>query len=422
MNIKIVFDFHDVFVNAKESWLKAFMAFTNSKQIKQDCLSGIPTEEICKKHNLIYPKVEKQYQKLLKPISANIEFAKKLSKCYPLDIISLSEKQRLLKDLDKVRLTKYFKNIYSKPEVQNKLDFLRKVGSNYDWIVYFNHDLDTIEIYDNVVYVPIDLQGNLTQFKDISFTEHAKHKLLYNELSAYYMKAIANDTNLETSFIKNIFQRYFSKKTGKILDCCCGVGRHSYALAMEGFHIVGIDFSEKQIDTAKSIHSHKNINYFVQDARNIKLDHQKFDMAICMWTTYNYLSQERDLLKFIQGLYRHQKKGDILILDSKNIPRLEQRRVYKRTYESIQDKIIIELIINKFVMDNIQNSQYLYFIDDKGNKNFYFDEEFVRFYTVNEINKIAKDYYSVEEIYGDFDMSDYDKRHSNRFILVMRRK
>ena len=110
-----------------------------------------------------------------------------------------------------------------------------------------------------------------------------------------------------------------------------------------------------------------------------------------------------------------------MILDSKNIPRLNNRRVYKRN-NSINNGIEIELVVNKYIINNIQNSQYLYFIKDKDDKKFYFDDEFVRFYTLDEITKLVKEYYEVADVFGNFDFSSYDKKMSNRFIVVLRRK
>jgi hypothetical protein len=141
----------------------------------------------------------------------------------------LSRKDRLLKDIQKFNLSKYFTNIYSKPEVIDKKEFLREISHKYDWVVYFNHEIEKVKIFnDKIVYIPIDFQGNIKNFKDISFTEHAKKKLLYNELSDYYMLAIANNTELETDFVKKNFSKYLNKNKGTILDCCCGVGRHAF--------------------------------------------------------------------------------------------------------------------------------------------------------------------------------------------------
>ena len=127
-----------------------------------------------------------------------------------------------------------------------------------------------------------------------------------------------------------------------------------------------------------------------------------------MWTTYNYLSQKKDFKKFILSNYNHQNKGDILVLDSKNIPRLEPHRLYNRVTED--KNFIMEILINKYVTDNIQNSQYLLFINDNKKKKFFLDEELVRFYAIEELNSLMKGYYELVDIYGDFDMNKYDKK------------
>lgn len=95
----------------------------------------------------------------------------------------------------------------------------------------------------------------------------------------------------------------------------------------------------------------KNVDYKVMDVRNIDLPDKEYDMSICMWTTYNYLSLDNDFLDFIKSNYNHQKEKGILILDSKNIPKLEERRVYRRN-SIIKDKMTMELIINKYGINN----------------------------------------------------------------------
>ena len=135
--------------------------------------------------------------------------------------------------------------------------------------------------------------------------------------------------------------------------------------------------------------------------------------------TYNYLSLDSDLKKFIYQNYIHQKKDSILILDSKNIPKLDPHRLYHRYTE--KDNFNMEILINKYVSNNIQNSQYFLFINDNGIHKFFFDDEFVRFYTINELKNIISEYYEIVDIYGDFDMNEYIEESSNRFIVVLRR-
>lgn len=423
MNIKVFFDFHDVFVDAKSAWIKAFYELSNNKEIINDYNNKLSKKDICKKYSLDYSEVEELYRKYLTPIVDNIDFAKKLSESYKINILSMARKDRLLKDIDKFGLENIFDSILAKEDINyaTKEEYLNDISKNYDWIIYFNHDSAEVKRDNNIINLPVNLKGDLSQFKNMSFTEHAKNKLLYNDLSKYYMYAIANDTSYETDFLMNVYKQNGLPENGSVLDCCCGVGRHDYILANNGYNVTGIDISKEQIKNAKRIHSHENANYNVMDVRNINLPKKDYDMSICMWTTYNYLSQDEDFKSFLRSNYLHQHENSLLVLDSKNIPRLSNRRVYKRN-NSLKDDVEIELLVNKYILENIQNSQYLYFIKDHGKNNFYFDEEFVRFYKLNEIEQIAKDYYDVLNVYGDFDFSEYDKNNSNRFITVLKRK
>lgn len=418
MDIKIVFDFHDIFVDSANAWKNVFLNMSNDNNVINMYDNGISKKEICKIYKLDYKNAEEEYRKILKPIEKNIEFAKNISKIYSIDIVSMSRRDRLLRDMDKFKINSLFSNVYAKEEVKNRKNFLKQIAQDYDWLLFFNHEIDKIDIDDNVIYFPIDFQGDITKFKKISFTEHAKNKLIYNELSDIYLQSIANDTTEETDFLDNIFKKY--GKGNRVLDCCCGVGRHCRALAERGYEVTGIDISKKQIENAKKINGIKNTTYLNMDVRNIQLERKDFNVGMCMWTTYNYLSQNKDFKKFINGVYNHLCQGGIFVLDSKNIPSLNKNRIYKR--DNNTEELDLELLICKRIIENVQNSQYFYFIKRKGKNEFYMDEEFVRFYYINEIEEIVKKYFDIIEVYGDFDMSKYNQEKSRRFIVVLQRK
>lgn len=116
----------------------------------------------------------------------------------------------------------------------------------------------------------------------------------------------------------------------------------------------------------------------------------------------------KDLWKFLNAVYMHLREDGLLVLDSKNIPKLDKRRVYTR--ETKDGDLDVSLLINKYVVGNIQNSQYLYFINNGKESSFYYDDEFVRFYHLKEIEKIAKGKFEVVKVYGDFNQETYKKR------------
>ena len=183
----------------------------------------------------------------------------------------------------------------------------------------------------------------------------------------------------------------------------------------------GIDFSQSQIDNARQIHNHLRVSYDVMDIRNICLN-QTFDAAICMWTTYNYLSVSKELRMFIEGVWNHLKDGGLLVLDSKNIPALDMKRVYHR--DSIADDgTKISLLINKDIENNTQNSVYMYFITNPDDERLFFcDYEHVRFYSEMELVDIVGDLFEIIAVYGDFMASEYKEATSERFIVVLRKR
>lgn len=363
---------------------------------------------------LIDFEIFRESEKSKKVFLEDVETLKKIVKIYSCDLFILKNDLSLFNSLgiDNV-------NLLIEEELESKDKYINEIRDKFDWVLYFKKDTQVVENKQNIIYSPINLKGDLSIFNDMSFTEHAKNKKYYHDFSNYYMYTLANDTQKETDFLMKVFKKYLNKDRGKVLDCCCGVGRHSYIMAKNGFEVTGVDFSEDQINNAKKIHSHKNVDYKNMDVRKLKLEDKDYDMSCCMWTTYNYLSLDADLKKFIESTYYHQKDGGILVLDSKNIPRLEPHRLYNRYTE--KDNFKMEIMINKYVYNNIQNSQYFLFINDDGEKKFFFDDEFVRFYTINELKKIIDGYYEIVDIYGDFDMNEYDEKTSNRFITILRK-
>lgn len=344
----------------------------------------------------------------------NYEFYKMVKACSETGLIQIKEsKQEFLPCFHKLGHDIMIFKDDSKIE-----EYLYQQSKSLEFILYFYDGLYKED--GNVIYMPIDFYGDLKQFENRSFTEHAKNKLLYNELSKYYMESIANDTAKEVQFLDMIFHRYKQGRTESILDCCCGVGRHDYQLAEKGYSVTGIDISQSQINNAKKIHFHDKIHYEVSDIRFFNLPFKSYDMAICMWTTYNYLSLSLDLTKFLKNVYDHLSNDGILVLDSKNIPSLELRRVYNRSRS--KDEIKLNLFVCKRIIDNIQNSQYFYFINDHGKKIFYFDEEFVRFYYLDELAKLTKNYFDILACYGGFDGEAYKEEESERFIIVLKKR
>ena len=290
-------------------------------------------------------------------------------------------------------------------------------NNSADWfLIVSDKKLDCRKYGSNFVQCRYRFGGVPQKFQAQSFTEHAKNKILYNELSWLYMDSIANDTPREVDFLKKIFTENHAKK---ILDCCCGVGRHAARLGELGFKVTGIDASKAQINTAQQNNKNANVEYFVHDAENFRLSDKNYDAAICMWTTYNYFSKENDLKAVLKCLSAHLREGGLLILDSKNIPILDKERLYHRIKK--KNNLDMTLLVYKRVADSVQISRYFYFLDVNGTKNFYLDEEFVRFYSLAELQKLSRFAFEPVYAYGDFDGNFFKEAESERMITVWKK-
>jgi 2-polyprenyl-3-methyl-5-hydroxy-6-metoxy-1,4-benzoquinol methylase len=201
----------------------------------------------------------------------------------------------------------------------------------------------------------------------------------------------------------------------------CGIGRHSIPLAKRGFQIKGIDLSPAMLEVAKkNSSSMENISFQNQDIRKISLDKKDYDSAICMWTTYNYLSTEDNLKDFFDGLGKHIKSEGLLVLDAKNIFNLDNIRAYSRIKKDNDNEVL--LLVIKKIIKNVQNGFYLYFIKNNNKKiEFIVDEELARFYTPEQITELSQGQFKIVDIFGDFDFSHFDKNKSERMIIVLRK-
>lgn len=121
----------------------------------------------------------------------------------------------------------------------------------------------------------------------------------------------------------NILHDYFSKrfllhylkpkKTDKILDFGCGVGRLSVTVAKKTNQVIGIDAAEQMINVAKKINNRDNISYYTDDELT-KIQSISFDKVFTFWVLahINNIDIEKYAKEFSQ-LLKH--NGTIFIFE-----------------------------------------------------------------------------------------------------------
>ncbi len=110
------------------------------------------------------------------------------------------------------------------------------------------------------------------------------------------------------------------KKGAKILDLCCGPGRHSVLLAKKGFEVTGLDFSREYLAeaSARARKAGVKVRLIRADMRKLKFN-REFDAVINMFTSFGYFPGFGDDLNVLKGIKRALKPGGLFLLDMMNM-------------------------------------------------------------------------------------------------------
>ncbi len=107
-------------------------------------------------------------------------------------------------------------------------------------------------------------------------------------------------------------------KEDRILDLCCGQGRHSLELARRGFkHLYGLDRSRYLIQKAKYRARKENlcIKFKEGDARKLSYPTDNFDVVMILGNSFGYFESIHDDLRVLEEVRRVLKPWGKLLID-----------------------------------------------------------------------------------------------------------
>ncbi|MEM0133618.1 MAG: class I SAM-dependent methyltransferase [Thermoplasmatales archaeon] len=145
---------------------------------------------------------------------------------------------------------------------------------------------------------------------------------MYNDLSEVYIKEFesrwaegAIAAKSITAFLKRNYPHI-----QRLVDIPCGIGRLSIPLAMNGYKILGLDFSEKFISYANQkakVANLDNIKFQVNDmlSSSHPIKNSLPDAIINWWTSFGYHGEAYDE-SFFRMLSSSTNKGALLITET----------------------------------------------------------------------------------------------------------
>ncbi len=99
----------------------------------------------------------------------------------------------------------------------------------------------------------------------------------------------------------------------RVLDICCGAGRHLAALAAAGFDVWGVDLSEELLAEAAGRPGGAD-RLVMADMRRLPFL-PNFDAAVNLFTSFGYFESDEENLAALRSMARCLKPGGVLALD-----------------------------------------------------------------------------------------------------------
>ena len=161
--------------------------------------------------------------------------------------------------------------------------------------------------------------------------------------NSIYLKTdadVVDDKDITEQEIDLFLQILNLSSSDKILDLCCGQGRHCLELARKGFkYVEGLDRSRYLIQKAKCCAKKEKLSVVFRegDARKLPYSPDTFDAVMILGNSFGYFETMNDDLRILSEILRILKpKGDILIdvADGEFI----KNNFQKRTWEWLDKK------------------------------------------------------------------------------------
>jgi len=166
---------------------------------------------------------------------------------------------------------------------------------------------------------------------------------IFNSL---YLKTdgdVINDQRITKTEV-DIFTKILNlSPNDRILDLCCGQGRHSLELARRGFqNIEGLDRSHYLIQKAKTQAKKEglNVKFREGDARKLPYAKDTFDVVLILGNSFGYFETVEEDLRVLREVFRVLKPSGKLLIDVADGEYLREN-FQSRSWEWIDKKLFV---------------------------------------------------------------------------------
>lgn len=97
-------------------------------------------------------------------------------------------------------------------------------------------------------------------------------------------------THREVEFLRDHLPR---PQYTTVIDLCCGTGRHAQALALHGYHVIGVDRDRAALAQARQLSP--DVNFVEADMRSLGNLSVQADALVCLWQSFGYFDDATNI-------------------------------------------------------------------------------------------------------------------------------
>jgi SAM-dependent methyltransferase len=241
---------------------------------------------------------------------------------------------------------------------------------------------------------------------------------LYNR-QIYFDLYAKGDTRLAIQEVDGIVDLLGLEPGRRVLDVCCGYGRHAIELARRGQRVTGVDLSPVQIEAARenARAAGVEIGFVVGDAREMGYRDQ-FDVTLNLFTSFGFFEEGADDLQMLASIARASAPGGQFLLDLWN----REKQIRDFSPFEIEERADGVRIEKRWAFDawrgRLNWSNHVTFPDGREER----WEHSVRAYTLVELRQMLEGVgFELERVYGAFDGRAYTL-DAPQMVLVARKR
>ena len=208
---------------------------------------------------------------------------------------------------------------------------------------------------------------------------------------------------------------YLAIKPGqRVLDLCCGQGRHSRWLAQQGLRVIGVDLSPVLLQEAIKETLNMDVQYMRGDVRKIPFI-EEMDLVVNLFTSFGYFTKDEENERVLTKVSQALKPNGTFLFDYLNPSYLKDHLIpFSEHSQEDLDILQYRSISDEFVEKTIV-------IKEEGRERQY--KERVKLYKSEQLQQmLQRNHLEVVHLFGNYDGSDYVEGPSPRMIFICRKR